>query len=242
MHFLSEHTLKVLFAGSVLTLLFGEVSAEPLVKMEGGSAKPGVVTAWSSSGPKVELTIRAGADAKAVAEAIEGNVEKVKAKVQGGKVVVIGKPEADLLKALSEVDFGGDDLGALAKASAEGDDSDTGSSLRAKKTADLEKMFKDQAVTAQGTVVEAGGAKFPQAEVTVNILRAPTGDLGKDIRKGKKVKFRAALKMKGQDVDWSDANTQVNAGAWYLQKGDKVLVKVGKGANGVYDAEIISRQ
>src|SRR5262245_23750628 len=81
--------------------------ADPLVKMEGGKPSPSVVTAWSGSGDKVELTVKDGADAKAVAKAIEGGVEKVKAKVQGGKVVVTGKPMEDLLKSLGGIDFGG---------------------------------------------------------------------------------------------------------------------------------------
>lgn len=233
---------SVLIGLSVLAMAAGAAFAEPLVKMEGGTAKPGVVTAWTSSGPKVELTIKDGTDAKAVAESIEANVEKVKAKVQGGKVVVIGKPEADLLKAMAEVDFGGEDLGALAKAAGEDSDSDSGSSLRAKKTADLSKMFKDQAISAAGTVVDAGGGNFPHGEIIVNITRAPTGELGKAVRKGAKVKFKALLKMKGKDIDWTDENTQVNAGAWYMQKGDKVFVKIGKANGAVYDAEIITRQ
>jgi hypothetical protein len=233
---------RVLAAAAVLVFA-GTLSAEPLVKMEGATAKPNVVTAWTSSGTKVELTIKAGVDAKAVADSIEANVEKVKAKVQGGKVVVIGKAEADLLKALSAVDFGGEgDVGALANAAMQGDEADSGSSLRAKKTADLEKMFKDQAITAQGTVADAGGATFPQAELVVSVTRAPSGELGKTVRKGAKIKFKPVLKMKGAAVDWADENTQINAGAWYLQKGDKVLVKIGKNNNGVYDAEIISRQ
>jgi hypothetical protein len=211
--------------------------------MEGATPKPGVITAWSSSGPKVELTVKDGTDAKAVAETIEANVEKVKAKVQGGKVVVIGKAEADLLKALSAVDFGGsDDLAALADASRSAEDADSGSSLRAKKTVDLAKMFKDQAVTAQGIVFDAGGTTFPHAEIIVNVIRAPTGDLGKTVRKGAKVKVKPVFKMKGKDIDWSDENTQLNCGAWFMQKGDKVLVKIGKNNNGVFDAEIITRQ
>jgi hypothetical protein len=229
------------WAVAALTIAWGSsASAEPLVKMDGGKAKPGVVTAWSSSGPKVELTIRDGVSADAVASTIEGNVEKVKAKVQGGKVVVIGKAEADLLSALSSVDFGGDDIGALAK-SGGGSGDDSGSSLRAKKVADLDAMFKDQAISAQGTVADVAQGKYPEAEVTVNILRAPSGALGKDIRKGQKVKFKPVLKLKGKDIDWSDENTQLNAGAWYLHKNDQVMVKIGKGSGGTYEATIITR-
>jgi hypothetical protein len=233
--------------GNTIALVFvlgtaGAVEAEPLVKMDGGAAKPNIVTAWSSSGQKVELTIKDGVDAQAVASAIEGGVDKVKAKVSGGKVVVLGKAEADLLPALAQVDFGGgDDLGALAKNAASGSDTDSGSSLRAKKTVDLDKMFKDQAVTAQGTVADVSEGKFPNAVVTVSIVRAPSGELGKDIRKGKKIKFKTAFKVKGKDIDWSDENNQMNAGAWYLQKNDKVFVKIGKGQNGEYEATIITR-
>lgn len=229
-------------ANVVASIVPDAARAEPLVKMEGGAPKPGVVTAWSASGAKIELSIKSGADPKAVAEAIEAGVEKVKAKVQGGKVVVIGKAEADLLKAIATIDFGGDDLGVLAKASIEGDDAESGSSLRAKKTADLEKMFKDEATSAQGTVAEVTPGAFPSAEVTIAIVRAPTGPLGSDVRKGKKIKIQPIIKMKGKDVDWSDEPTQLNAGARYLQKGDKILVKLGKGANGAYEAEIIVRQ
>ena len=89
--------------------LLGSAIAEPLVKMEGGAAKPGVVTAWSGSGTQVELTVKDGADAAAVAKAIEKGVEKVKAKVKAGKVVVTGKSQDDLLKALGGVDFGGEE-------------------------------------------------------------------------------------------------------------------------------------
>ena len=134
-------------------LVFGSAAfAEPLVTMEGGTAKPGVVTAWSGTDKKIELTLKAGADANAVAAAISANVDKAKAKVSGGKVLVLGLAEADLLKALAEVNFGEDDLGALAAAAASDESVDSGSSLRAKKTADLDKIFKDQKVTALGQV------------------------------------------------------------------------------------------
>ncbi|MCK6544623.1 hypothetical protein L6R52_02040 [Myxococcota bacterium] len=242
MRFVNKTITALALAGGLFALGLGTASAEPLVKMEGDKPAPGVVTSWSSSGNKVELTLKDGTDAAAVAAAIEGGVDKVKAKAQGNKVVVIGKAEADLLKALASVELGGDDLGALAAAGGGGDEADSGSSLRAKKTVDLAKLMKDQATSAQGSVVEAGGTTFPNAEITLNVTRAPTGELGKDIRKGKKIKLKPIFKMKGAAIDWSDENTVTNAGAWYFQKGDKIFVKLGKGANGAYEAEIITRQ
>jgi hypothetical protein len=219
---------------------FASVSAEPLIVMEGGTPKPGVITAWSGADKKVELTVKAGADANAVAAAISANVDKAKAKVAGGKVVVLGLAEADLLKALAEVSFGEDDVGALAAAAAGDESSDSGSSLRAKKTADLDKMFKDLTVTAMGQVVSVEG-KFPNVIVTVKVLRAPTGDLAKTVRKGASIKFKPTYKMKGADPDLSDASTQLNLGANYFEKNDKVNVKIGAETKGVYAADVITR-
>lgn len=239
MRFASMIVGSALIASSVLC---ATALAEPLVKMDGNTAKPGVVTAWSSSGTRVELTVRNGADPQAVASAIEGGVEKVKAKVTAGKVVVIGKPEAELLPALAQVDFGGgDELGALAQNAGNSGDSDSGSSLRAKKTVDVAALFKDQAITAQGTVSEVTPGKFPETEVTIYILRGPTGELGKDVHKGKKIKFKPVFKLRNKQVDWADEANQLNIGAWYLQKNDKVFVKIGRGADGSYEATILSR-
>lgn len=238
-------TQKLIVACGLLGALAFAVAAlaEPLVKMDGGKPSPGVVTAWSGTGDKVELTVKDGADAKAVAAAIQSGVEKVKAKVQGGKVVVTGKPMDDLLKALGGVDFGGgDDFGALAAAAGESDDSGSGSSLRAKKAADLAKLFADQKNTALGKVVSVKPGAFPKSVVIVQVLRGPTGPEGAKIRKGAKIAFTPVLKMKGAAVDWSDEDTQLNAGAWYMRANDKVRIKLGKEDKGGFEAELIDRE
>ena len=122
--------------------------AEPLIKLEGNKPVASVVTAWSSSGNKVELTIRAGVDPKGVAEAIQGGVEGVKAKVQAGKVVVQGRAEADLLKALAAVELGGtDEFGQLPQGARTASE-DSRSSLRAKETSAAEKRQRAQNVAS----------------------------------------------------------------------------------------------
>lgn len=216
--------------------------AQSLIEMDGGKPKPALVTAWSGSGKKVELTIKAGTDAAQVAEAIQSSVDGVKkAKVVGGKVQVIGLPQDELLKALADVSLGGDDIGALAAAGMDGDDGGSGSSLRAKKTAKLDAMFKDRATVAKGTVVSVQGGKFPNTTVKVRILAGPTGPAGKKVRKGATVAFVPVIEMKGGQPDLSDENTQVNVGAWYLEPKDKVKIKVGKEVEGGYEAVVISR-
>lgn len=215
--------------------------AEPLVVMDGGKAAPGVIIAWKGSGTKVELTVKAGADAKAVADAIQAGVPKVKAKVQGGKVQVTGKAEADLLTALAGIDFGGDDIGQLAAAAAGGEDSGGGSSLRAKKAGDLAKLLEDQATSVAGKVVSVTPGAFPNVVVTVQVMRGPTGAESANIKKNSKIQFKNVLKLKGSAVDWADEDTQLNAGAWYLKPNDTVRIKFGKSDKGVYEAVLIDR-
>ena len=118
--------------------------AEPLMTMIDGAPSPGVVVGWSADGKKIELTLRDDADPQAVAAAIESEVEGVRVKVRAGKLVAIGLKKAPLLKALTEVELGGDDLDILAEAASADEDFDTGSSLRAKKTASLSKLLKDR--------------------------------------------------------------------------------------------------
>lgn len=224
-----------------ITLSAGLAFADTLVTMKGDAAQPGVVTAWSGSGKKVELSLKDGADANAVAAAIEANVERVRAKVRGGKVLVIGLEQDALLKALSTVELGGEgDMGLLAAAAME-DAVDSGSSLRAKKTADLKKLLQDRATVAQGQVVAVNTGKFPDAMISVRVLSGPTGELGKTVRKGQTVVFAPVFKMDKGQLNLADTQTQTNLGASFLQKGDRVKVKIGKPIKGGYEAELITR-
>lgn len=234
--------LGALALGAALTVS-SVALAEPLVTMADGAAQPGVVTEWSGKGKKVTLSVKDGADAAAVAEAIESGVDRVRVKVAGGKILVIGKTQDDLLAALAEVDFGGgDDLGLLAAASLD-DGIDSGSSLRAKKTGDLKKLFKDRATVARGQVVGVRTGAFPKVIVKVRILSGPTGELGKTIRKGKTIAFVPAFEMnKKGKPKLSDTETQTNLGAYFMKKGDRVKVKVGQALKkGRYEAVVITR-
>jgi hypothetical protein len=231
--------MKLRAVSALALALFFPLSAlaEPLVKLEGDKPTPGVVTAWSAAGNKVELTVREGTDPKTVADAIQAGVEKVKARVQAGKVVVTGRAEADLLKALATVDLGGD-LGALAMA--EGDDS--GSSLRAKKSEDLAKIFADQKSTAIGSVVSVTQGTFPDVTVVVQVVRGPTGPEGAKVKKGARITFRPTFKRAANGkLDIDDADNQTNLSAWSLRARDQVRVKLGKETKDGFEAALIDR-
>ncbi len=232
--------MRTLLISCLLLLTPWLASAEPLITMEGGKAKPGVVTAWSGKGKKVELTLKAGADAGEVAEAIQSSLDRVKAKVKGGKVLVIGKKQEDLLAELAEVALGEEDLGELANAAGE-DDLGSGSSLRAKKVDTLKAAFKDRAKVAMGHVVSVTQGPFPGTKVKVRITRGPTGALSKRIRKGRTITFYPKITSKKGSANYRDDATQVNLGAWYLRPKDRVRVRIGKAAGKGFVAELISR-
>ncbi len=223
------------------------VHAEPLVRMEDDTPKPGVVTEWEAKGKKkVLLTVREDVDPKDVAEQIATDVPKVRAKVRGGKVQVVGKDEGTLLKALSEVEYGEEDDGDDAFAAAEIGEDDalgSGSSMRAKKVAELEALLADQTTVALGRVVKVGHGAFPEATVWVRIIRGPKGALGEAVKKGRTLAFSPNL-ARGADgtIDWSNSQTQANAGAWFLAAQDQVRVKIGAKRGDGFTAEIIARQ
>ena len=92
-----------------------------------------------------------------------------------------------------------------------------------------------------GKVQSVKNGTFPTMEVMVRILRGPTGSLGKAVRKGKTITFKPVLKLNAGMPDLSDADTLTNLGAWYLEKGDRVQVKIGKATGNGYEAVLISR-
>ena len=232
-----------LAAALVATALVTTGTAAPLVKLDNGKPVPSVITEWSANGKKVELTLAPDTDPGTVAAAIEASVDRVRAKVKGGKVLVLGKTADDLLPLLAGIDLDQEenDLDTLAAASLETDEVDSGSSLRAKKKADLETLLNDRQATAVGQVVSVTRGAFPQAEVRIRILSAPTGPLRRRVQKGKTLSFVPLLKRKAGAVDFEDTQTQTNLGAYFLRKGDRVKILVGQAPSGRITAQLITR-
>ena len=215
--------------------------AEPLVNLKDGVPAPAVVQSWSGTGKKITLTLRPDADVQAVAAAIETSLDRTRVKVRAGELLVIGLSRDDLLKALTEVELGGDDLDVLAAAAEAEDDFDTGSSLRAKKTAALVQLLKNRQTAAVGRVVGVKSGSFPKTRVAIRVLRGPTGKLGQSIRKGQTINFWPVFQRTKGGLDLNDEATIANLGAWYLKKDDQVQIKVGKKVDGGYEADLILR-
>jgi|GEM_PF-1208927 len=227
---------------AAITPLSQYAFAEHLVKMDEGQAQASVLTSWSQKGSKSTFTVRDGEDPREIVELINEEISGVKAKVRAGKIQIKGKPLNELLPLLAEINLEEEeDFGALASVSFDAD-FDSGSSLRAKKVADVNKLLSDAKVVAIGKVLGVQRGKFPRTLVMVQILRGPKGTLSTSIKKGGKIKFEPSFTRKQGQVDWEIPSNQVNAGAWYTRPGDKVVIRIGHALKGAYEAELFERR
>lgn len=233
---------------SLLTLTLGltlgassSAQAESLVVVSDDGVQPQVVTAWEGDGREVELSIRGDTDPAEVASAIEGGVDRVKAKVRSGRVVVIGKSLEELLPLLAVIEVGGGSLAELDQLAAVDADFGSGSSLRAKKKADVDAAFADRDRVLVAQVLEVEVAEYPRTRIKLRVLQSPRGELAKKTPRGRVIMVVPHIPREEGAVKWSDPTTQMNAGAYYLEPRDRVRVKISAGKDGAFVAEAIAR-
>lgn len=207
--------------------------ATPVVKPGG---KPGAAVAWKTDAAgAVVLKLATGYDSAAVAKAIAAKVAGANAKVAGPDVAVTGVAEAKLIAALEGVEVGepgnGDDVDAMLanlRNPSEGDDEQSGSSIRATSSADFSAVMgnKDELITAK--VVEVKRQRFPLVLVTVKVSQLPKGLGLAGVKNGSKITVLPRVKSKNGIVDPADEPSQLNLGAWYVETGDTVLLRLEK--------------
>jgi len=221
---------------------FGLARADTLVVVGDDGVKPQVVSAWRGDGREVELTLRADADPAAVADAIEAGIDRVKAKVRAGKVVVLGKSLEELMPLLAVIDVGGaDSMAELDQLAAADSELGSGSSLRAKLKAERAAAFSDPKTTLVGQVVDVDPGAFPRARLKLRVLQSPRGRLKALTARGSIIEVMTHVPMDGTQIDWSDPATRMNAGAYYLQPKDRVRVRISRDDDGRFVAEAIDR-
>lgn len=226
-----------------LALGAGPVAAEPLVSVTDSGLEPGLVQSWTGDGREVELTLRNGADPLQVAAAIENAVSGVKAKVRAGKVVVRGKSLEELMPLLADIDVSQDDaLASLAQLEVGQENFGSGSSLRAKKKKVVAEAFSDRSKVVYARVVAVEPLQFPQVKLTVQVLSSPTGEMSKEVYKGRKIEVRPAFQTKEGTIDWGSDVNQLNLVAYYLEPKDRVQLRLdAKTEDGVYVAGAVAR-
>ena len=87
-------------------------------------------------------------------------------------------------------------------------------------------------------------ANAAPAQITLDVIAATELHVNaKKIAKNTKLVLVPKLKVKGKAVALDDDATLINAGAFYLKKGDKVVVRLGANKkSNLWEAEYIERK
>jgi len=118
-----------------------------------------------------------------------------------------------------------------------------GGSIRAKKDVDQEasKRLKDRRnLEAKVELVKVGA--FPAVAVKLKVIKPAKEGAGKGVQKNSSLVVLPKLKVDGGKISLEDPETLRNAGAFYLKRGDKVMVRLGPSKGKVWEAEYIERK
>jgi hypothetical protein len=118
-----------------------------------------------------------------------------------------------------------------------------GGSIRAKKDVDLtrDKRLKDpRNVEAKVESLKTGA--FPAVALKLKVLKPSKEGAGKDLKANETIVVTPKLKSEGGKIALTDNETVLNSGSFYLQDGDKVMVRLGEKTGKVWQAEYIERK
>lgn len=120
---------------------------------------------------------------------------------------------------------------------------DAGGSIRAKKKADVTRTtrLKDpRNLSAKVEAVKRG--TFPQVAIRVKVTRSASEGTGKDIAKNTVLVIIPTLEHTPTGIDMTSPDTLTNAGAYYLNRGDKVKIRLGPQKGRLWQAAYIERK
>ena len=120
---------------------------------------------------------------------------------------------------------------------------EAGGSIRAKKEGDVTRTQRlNDPKNIDAKVDEVSTKSFPLVALKLKVQKPSKDGTGKDMKPNDTLVVVPKLKVAGGSVDTKDAATQLNAGAFYLQSGDKVAVRLGEKKGNYYEAEYIERR
>ena len=254
------------FAGAVGAFLLiaplAAWAADTLVVSGGdGTYKPGVAKSWSTESDAVVFVLNDGVDGEKVAATLRERLAQAKITFAGGKLSVRGIPQPALLDQLSGLSLSGDadPLAALAGlgGGVQGNEApEGGGSIRASKPTPLPDAVATAAAAAADAGAEPGAAErmdgevleitrgaFPQVTIKIRVRKAVSaGPLKGKVTSGKIIAAPVVLSGPSGAVDFSQAQNQRNAGAYYLKKGDRVTLHAVEPAEGKLAVDWIERK
>ncbi|MCK5687916.1 hypothetical protein KAI87_01540 [Myxococcota bacterium] len=141
-----------------------------------------------------------------------------------------------------------DDFDPLAELAGLGDSMidtgpEAGGSIRAKRDADMGRSTRLRAPeNAEGRVEVMKLGAFPAVALKIKITKAAKKGPGKKLKRNETIVVLPKYKSVGKRVDFRDIDSVMNASAYYLKKGDRVVFKLGKKKGGTWEVLYIERK
>lgn len=148
------------------------------------------------------------------------------------------KPNTEATDPLIELAELGESAAADADATPE-----AGGSIRAKRETDMMAMARlNDPNNLRARVEEVHRGAFPLVALKIQVLRAAKEGDGARHKKGDRIVVLPKLTVASGRVDMNDTQTEINGGAFYLKRGDKIAVRVGNKSGRAWTAEYLERE
>jgi len=118
-----------------------------------------------------------------------------------------------------------------------------GGSIRAKRDVDMSKLDRQKdPENIEARVEELKFGRFPAVALRVRVVKPAQAGVGKNEKTNESLVIFPNYKVDAGRVDFKDAGTAQNVGAFFLQSGDKVIVKLDKQLKQTWRASSIERK
>ena len=120
---------------------------------------------------------------------------------------------------------------------------EAGGSIRAKRDVDVAKETRQKdAANLEAKVLSVKAGKFPAVALRVQVIKPAQSGKGSEVKKNDTLVVLPALKLQNGSIMASDAESVLNAGAYYLQANDKILLRLGEPKGKAWSATYIERK
>jgi hypothetical protein len=136
-----------------------------------------------------------------------------------------------------------EELRDLGEAAATETDPKGGGSIRAKKEAELARRTRlGREANLQAKVEAVSRGRFPLVALRLRVTRPARMGAGAAVARGGILVVTPKVVIARGGVDLGDPATELNAGAYYLQRGDKVAVRLGEKHSRTWIADYVERK
>lgn len=121
---------------------------------------------------------------------------------------------------------------------------EAGGSIRAKRDVDPKvRARKKDKRNVEAKVEQIKRGRFPMVVLKLKVIRSAKEGPGKEFTRNASIVVMPAMATKAGQVDMADDATRINAGAFYFEHGDKVVLRPTKNTKGdLWQVDYIERK